>query len=399
MFIEYQNGEKHAGSNAAISESMDSFQDCGLLLTNEDIVIDIDHVPKETIKAALSEFGIITQTIWTDRGAHLWFKKPAWFTRRRDGVCRLGFEIEQHNRSSNPNGMTVKRNGIERQIDNFGKQCFLPPIFKIDTKCKYANLTGLNDGEGRNKALFAHRMNLQRNSAPDVERICAFINRHVFAEPLPEAELEGILRDAAADESTNRQSDIASVIMHECMTTIYSGMTWWYRNGEYLADENDQNLIRRVYAACEGEKTSFVDEVIVVNDGSSDNTSEIVTSLISKYPRLRFIDLKENCGKANALYLGLIASKGEILLGVDSDSYVMPDALNYMVPHFTNRFNGERVGAVTGNPRVRNRSSLLAKIQLCEYSSIISLIKRTQRVWGKVMTVSGVVVAFRKRQN
>ena len=262
MFIEYQNGEKHAGSNAAISESMDSFQDCGLLLTNEDIVIDIDHVPKETIKAALSEFGIITQTIWTDRGAHLWFKKPAWFTRRRDGVCRLGFEIEQHNRSSNPNGMTVKRNGIERQIDNFGKQCFLPPIFKIDTKYKYTNLTGMNDGEGRNKALFAHRMNLQRNSAPDVERICAFINRHVFAEPLPEAELEGILRDVAADESTNRQSDIASVIMHECMTTIYSGMTWWYRNGEYLADENDQNLIRRVYATCEGEKTSFVDEVI-----------------------------------------------------------------------------------------------------------------------------------------
>ena len=262
MFIEYQNGEKHAGSNAAISESMDSFQDCGLLLTNEDIVIDIDHVPKETIKAALSEFGIITQTIWTDRGAHLWFKKPAWFTRRRDGVCRLGFEIEQHNRSSNPNGMTVKRNGIERQIDNFGKQCFLPPIFKIDTKCKYTNLTGMNDGEGRNKALFAHRMNLQRNSAPDVERICAFINRHVFAEPLPEAELEGILRDITADESTNRQSDIASVIMHECMTTIYSGMTWWYRNGEYLADENDQNLIRRVYATCEGEKTSFVDEVI-----------------------------------------------------------------------------------------------------------------------------------------
>lgn len=138
-------------------------------------------------------------------------------------------------------------------------------------------------------------------------------------------------------------------------------------------------------------------EIIVINDGSSDRTSEIVRSIADKYPRMRFIDLRENCGKANALYLGLIAAKGEILVGVDSDSYIMPDALNYMVPHFTNRFNGERVGAVTGNPRVRNRSSLLAKIQLCEYASIISLIKRTQRIWGKVMTVSGVVVAFRKR--
>lgn len=138
-------------------------------------------------------------------------------------------------------------------------------------------------------------------------------------------------------------------------------------------------------------------EIIAINDGSSDNTAEVLKGLLPLYDKLRFIDLKENNGKANALYLGLIAAKGEILMGVDSDSYIMPDALNYIVPHFTNPFNGERVGAVTGNPRVRNRSSLLAKIQLCEYSSIISLIKRTQRIWGKVMTVSSVVVAFRKR--
>ncbi len=138
-------------------------------------------------------------------------------------------------------------------------------------------------------------------------------------------------------------------------------------------------------------------EIIAINDGSSDNTSEVIMGLLDKYDKLRFVDLKENNGKANALYLGLLASNGEILMGVDSDAYIMPDALNYIVPHFTNPYNGERVGAVTGNPRVRNRSSLLAKLQLCEYASIVSLIKRTQRIWGKVMTVSGVVVAFRKR--
>lgn len=136
-------------------------------------------------------------------------------------------------------------------------------------------------------------------------------------------------------------------------------------------------------------------EIIAINDGSSDSTSAILTKLIEKYEKLRFIDLKENCGKANALYLGLIASKGEILVCVDADSYLASDALNYMVPHFL--LKGERVGAVTGNPRVRNRSTLLSKIQLCEYASIISMTKRTQRIIGKVMTVSGVVVAFRKR--
>lgn len=138
-------------------------------------------------------------------------------------------------------------------------------------------------------------------------------------------------------------------------------------------------------------------EIILINDGSSDDTSEVMKALCEKYPYVRVVDLKKNCGKANALYLGLIASKGEILVGVDADSYLDKDALRYMVSHFVNKNNGERVGAVTGNPRVRNRGSLLGKIQLCEYASIISLIKRTQRVLGKVMTVSGVCVAYRKR--
>lgn len=138
-------------------------------------------------------------------------------------------------------------------------------------------------------------------------------------------------------------------------------------------------------------------EIIAINDGSKDNTCNVLKGLSDKYDKLRVIELKTNAGKANALYLGLMASNGEFLLGVDADSYIDKDAINYMIPHFITPHYGERVGAVTGNPRVRNRSSLLAKIQLCEFSSIISLIKRTQRLLGKVMTVSGVVVMFRKR--
>lgn len=138
-------------------------------------------------------------------------------------------------------------------------------------------------------------------------------------------------------------------------------------------------------------------EIIIINDGSTDDTMTYAKALTEKYERVRCIDLQENCGKANALYLGFMASKGEYLVCVDGDSYLDKDCIRYMMAHFLNANNGERVGAVTGNPRVRNRSSLLAKIQLCEYASIISMIKRTQRIWGKVMTVSGVVVAYRKQ--
>ncbi len=138
-------------------------------------------------------------------------------------------------------------------------------------------------------------------------------------------------------------------------------------------------------------------ELILINDGSSDDTGNVLKNIVNMYDNVKVIDLKVNCGKANALYLGAIASKGEILVGVDADSYLEKNALRYLVSHFINKQNGERVGAVTGNPRVRNRGTLLGKIQLCEYASIISLIKRTQRVLGKVMTVSGVCVAYRKK--
>jgi biofilm PGA synthesis N-glycosyltransferase PgaC len=63
-----------------------------------------------------------------------------------------------------------------------------------------------------------------------------------------------------------------------------------------------------------------------------------------------------------------------------------------MVPHF----QSPRVGAVTGNPRVLNRFTLLSKLQAIEFTSIISLQRRAQRVWGRILTMSGVVGAFHR---
>jgi biofilm PGA synthesis N-glycosyltransferase PgaC len=51
---------------------------------------------------------------------------------------------------------------------------------------------------------------------------------------------------------------------------------------------------------------------------------------------------------------------------------------------------------VTGNPRVANRESFLSKLQSIEFASIISLMRRAQRVWGRIMTMSGVVGIFRR---
>ncbi|HEY7675038.1 MAG TPA: poly-beta-1,6-N-acetyl-D-glucosamine synthase [Burkholderiales bacterium] len=135
-------------------------------------------------------------------------------------------------------------------------------------------------------------------------------------------------------------------------------------------------------------------EIIAINDGSSDGTATILAGLLARHDRLRVLTLERNLGKAMALRAGAYASRGEFLMCVDADALLDEDALFWMIPHF---LEGPRVAAVTGNPRVQNRHGLLARIQIGEFASIISMVKRSQRDLGRVFTVSGVHVCYRKR--
>lgn len=135
-------------------------------------------------------------------------------------------------------------------------------------------------------------------------------------------------------------------------------------------------------------------EVIAINDGSSDGTGAVLDAMAAHNERLRVVHLSHNQGKAMALRMGTLAARGEYLVCVDGDAVLDPDAAAYLVAPMV---DNPRVGAVTGNPRIRTRSTLVGRIQVGEFSSIIGLIKRTQRVYGQVFTVSGVVAAFRRR--
>lgn len=134
-------------------------------------------------------------------------------------------------------------------------------------------------------------------------------------------------------------------------------------------------------------------EVIAINDGSSDDTAEVLDRLASDEPRLRVLHLAQNQGKAVALRMGALAARSEFLVCIDGDALLDQDAVAYLVAPL---INNPRVGAVTGNPRIRTRSTLVGRVQVGEFSSIIGLIKRTQRVYGRVFTVSGVIAAFRR---
>jgi biofilm PGA synthesis N-glycosyltransferase PgaC len=135
-------------------------------------------------------------------------------------------------------------------------------------------------------------------------------------------------------------------------------------------------------------------EIIAVNDGSTDDTGPILDRLAKQYPKLRVIHFAKNQGKAMALRMGALAARGEYLVTVDGDALLHPNAAGYLVKPM---INNPRVGAVTGNPRIRTRATLMGRVQVGEFSSVSGLIKRAQRIYGQIFTVSGVIAAFRRR--
>ncbi|MBW1604821.1 glycosyltransferase [Lactobacillus sp. Sy-1] len=138
-------------------------------------------------------------------------------------------------------------------------------------------------------------------------------------------------------------------------------------------------------------------EIVLIDDKSDDDTLEIMHRLKDKYQskfQIQIVAIPVNQGKANAMNQGLKVANGEYLLGIDSDSVLDPDSLSYVVKTLN---KNPQAGAVAGKPVVRNRTTILGRLQLLEYIGVIDIIKRAESfLTGRITTVSGVIVGFRK---
>jgi biofilm PGA synthesis N-glycosyltransferase PgaC len=134
-------------------------------------------------------------------------------------------------------------------------------------------------------------------------------------------------------------------------------------------------------------------EVIAINDGSKDKTLSILYELQKSYPNLRVVNLTSNQGKSTALNSGLLMSKGDLIVCIDGDALLDPHAITWFVRRF---LLDKTLGGITGNPRIRNRSSLLGRLQVGEFSSIVGMIKRTQSIDNALFTVSGSSVLLER---
>lgn len=157
-----------------------------------------------------------------------------------------------------------------------------------------------------------------------------------------------------------------------------------------IAAYNEEKVIRDTLRAVLNTLYPGPMEVIVVDDGSRDNTAEIVASMARDDDRIRLLR-QVNLGKAMALRAGLQAVRHEIVVSLDADTQFTPQTIEQLVRPFADPL----VGAVSGRARVGNAKTLFARFQSLEYTCGFNLDRRAYHQLNCITVVPGAVSALR----
>lgn len=132
-------------------------------------------------------------------------------------------------------------------------------------------------------------------------------------------------------------------------------------------------------------------EIILINDGSSDNTAE----LVRKHAKgIKFIDNKINKGKANCLNQGIKIAKGEYVATMDGDTIVNPDVIKKVLPYF---IDDKLVVATTVSVEVHNPKNFLEKLIEIEYIIGLSLALKALSYFDAMYVTPGPFSMYRKK--
>jgi peptidoglycan-N-acetylglucosamine deacetylase len=132
-------------------------------------------------------------------------------------------------------------------------------------------------------------------------------------------------------------------------------------------------------------------EIIVVDDGSLDRTSQVVRERFSGHSRVRLFTEK-NGGKAEALNFGLSYARGEIIVALDADTIFERETIGALA----HRFQDPSVGAVAGNAKVGNRINVITRLQALEYITSQNMDRRAFASLNCITVVPGAVGAWRR---
>jgi cellulose synthase/poly-beta-1,6-N-acetylglucosamine synthase-like glycosyltransferase/peptidoglycan/xylan/chitin deacetylase (PgdA/CDA1 family)/spore germination protein YaaH len=131
-------------------------------------------------------------------------------------------------------------------------------------------------------------------------------------------------------------------------------------------------------------------EVIVIDDGSSDGTSDVVRRHFADEIRVTLLTL-QNGGKARALNQGILKAKGDIVIALDADTQFEPQC----IARLARWFQDPTIGGVAGNAKVGNRVNLVTRWQALEYITAQNLERRALARLNALTVVPGAVGAWR----
>ena len=132
-------------------------------------------------------------------------------------------------------------------------------------------------------------------------------------------------------------------------------------------------------------------EVVIVDDGSSDRSLEVLRLAFAGDERVR-VHAQRKAGKAAALNTGVELARHAIVVAIDADTVLRAGTIEKLVRHFADA----RVGAVSGNARVGNHGMWLTRFQSIEYVCAFNLERRALDVLNAITVVPGAVGAWRK---
>lgn len=139
-------------------------------------------------------------------------------------------------------------------------------------------------------------------------------------------------------------------------------------------------------------------EVVVINDGSTDSTHELITEFVREHEAhnefdatIKYLHLP-NGGKALALNQGLSVAEGEFIITIDADSVMEKTAID----KFLKQFNDSEVAAVAGNVVIGNHKAPIEIMQQLEYLYGF-FFKRADSVFNSVYIIGGAAAAYRKK--
>ena len=131
--------------------------------------------------------------------------------------------------------------------------------------------------------------------------------------------------------------------------------------------------------------------IIVIDDGSTDGTSDVVRASFAGDQRVSLVTT-QNGGKARAINFGLAHADGDIIVVLDADTQFEPQTISRLVRWFAD----PAVGAVAGNAKVGNRLNMLTRWQALEYVTAQNLERRALATLGCITVVPGAVGAWRR---